>query len=126
MKYCNWKDIVRKIVRKFPPDLGSLPDGCEWVIGEPKNEHQMSGWHSIGLEVRQPQEAWMVLSGLAPTRNFTPFWDVYGHKDVLTFELAIACDWLGGGYSTKDIKTRQIIYEDHHIDFENSKRSKHV
>ena len=132
MNYCNWKDIVRKIIRKFPPDLGSLPEGCEFVLGEPKGEHSLSGWFSIGLEVKQQQESWMILSGLAPTKSYTPFWDVYGDEMLLKEELKKACDWLGGVYSTKDLKTRQLEYEmgrfgpTGHIDFENSKRSKHV
>jgi len=128
MNYCNWKDIVRKLIRKFPPDLGSLPEGCVWVMGESKHDHHMSGWFSIGLEVKEKQEEWMVLSGLAPSKHYTPFWDVYGDKEALETVLEEACDWLGGQFSTKDLKPRLLKYEmgrfesTGHLDFENSRR----
>jgi len=125
MNYCNWKDLVEKIVRKFPPDLGSLPDGCIFVVGETtKSNHQIPAWVSIGLEVIQKQEEWMILSGLAPAKKYTPFWDIYARDVVgLQKELNKACNWIGGQFCQDKEKPRKIAYnESYHVDFENSRR----
>jgi hypothetical protein len=115
MNYCNWKDLVIKITRRFPPEYGRLPDGCIFVVGDPKREHSVPGWVSIGLEAVEKQEDWMILAGLAPSKKYTPMWDVYAkNSDVLKEELVKAIEWIEG---------RKIVYdESHNPDFEESRR----